>query len=56
MKTERAADQDRTGIISLEGKKCRTSPNPRELFWQVREFRESGRIALNDGVRGIFAG
>lgn len=51
----RAADQDRTGIIGLDGRKSRMSPNPRELFWQVSEMCESGRVALNDGVRAIFA-
>jgi hypothetical protein len=49
----RAADQDRTGNISLEGWTSRTSPNEHEPLWQVRAFREWRRIALNVGVRGI---
>ena len=36
--------------------KSRTSPNPRELFRQVRAVCVRRRIGLNVGVRGIFAG
>lgn len=53
---EERGDQDRTGIICLEGWKTRMSLSPLELFWQFIALSESGRIALNLDVRGISAG
>jgi len=55
-KTTRAADRDRTGIISLEGTPTRMSPNPDALACQVRTMCELARTRVIRGARGIFAG